>query len=108
MEIIMDMIRTLDTILTGIMILFIIIAGIHLFASTLIWVTDGVIIIMDGADITIIMAIIITEHLFIPAMIIMAVVIILTGILPQLTPPEEARETMPDLQTIPIIMEAEE
>jgi hypothetical protein len=115
---IMDMIPIMDTIIIGGMIRSITIAGIRLFASTLIWVTDGGIIItdgtatttttMDGTAITIIMAIIITDLLIIPAMTIMAVIIIQTGILPQLTPQEEARETMPDLQTIPIIMEAEE
>jgi hypothetical protein len=114
----MDMIRILNTTIIGVMILFIATAGIRLFASTLTWVMAGAIIIMagtittittmDGTVITIIMDIIITDLLFIPAMIIMAVIITQTGILPQLTPPEGARETIPDLQTIIIIMETEE
>jgi len=66
------------------------------------------IITMGGMAIIIIMATIITDLLIIPAMIIMAMVIILTGTLPQLIPPEEAREAILDLQTILIIMETEE
>ena len=117
MEIIMDMIPIMDTTITGVTILSITIAGTHLFTSILTLATDGTIIIMDGMTITIIImdgtaitiigATIITDLPIIPVMIIMAVIIIQTGILPLLTPPEGARETTPHLQTIAIIVETE-
>jgi hypothetical protein len=103
----MDMIPIMDTTITGVTILSITIAGIHLFTSILTLATDGTIIIMDGTAITIIMATIITDLPIIPVMIIMAGIIIQTGILPLLTLPEGARETTPDLQIIAIIMETE-
>ena len=117
MEIIMDMIHIMVTTITGVTILSITIAGTHLFTSILTLATDGtiiimdgtitIIIIMDGTAITIIMATIITDLPIIPVMIIMAGIIIQTRILLLLTPPEGARETTPDLQTIVIIMGTE-
>ena len=117
MEIIMDMTHIMDTTITGVTILSITIAGTHLFTSILTLATDGTIIIMDGmittiiimdgTAITIIMATIITDLPIIPAMIIMAGIIIQTGILLLLTPTEGVRETTPDLQTIVIIMGTE-
>ena len=105
----------MDTIITGVMILSIIIAGTRLFTSILTLATDGTIIIMDGMTITIIimvgtviiiiMATIITDLPIIPVMIIMAGIIIQTDILPLLTPTGGARETTPDLQITAIIME---
>jgi hypothetical protein len=69
--------------------------------------TITTIIIMDGTAITIIMDTIITDLPIIPVMIIMAGIIIQTGILLLLTLPGGARETTPDLPTIAIIMGTE-
>jgi hypothetical protein len=118
LEIIMGTTRTTDTTITGVMILSITVAGIRHFASTLTWATDGAIITMagtittittmGGTVITIIMVTIITGLRIIRGMIITAMVITPTGLLLRLTLTEEVRETIPDHQTIQIIMGTEE
>jgi hypothetical protein len=97
MEIIMDMILITDTIIIGVMIPFITVAGIHLLCSALTSETDGGTTIIAGMDITITMVAMNTDRIITDTRILM--VIIPTGT-PQVPRREEIRVTIREYQLI--------
>lgn len=102
----MDTILISEAIITGVMILFITIAGTHLLYSVLTSGTYGAITIMDGMVIavTIVMATMITDRVIMQITIIM--VIIQTGLCPPVTRHGETMGTILKHQLI-IIMDQE-
>jgi hypothetical protein len=97
MEIIMDMILITDTIIIGVMIPFITMAGIHLLCSALTSETDGGTTIIAGMDITITMVAMNTDRIITDTRILM--VIIPTGT-PQVPRREEIRVIIREYQLI--------
>jgi hypothetical protein len=102
MEIIMDLILITETIIIGVMILFITVAGTHLLYSVLTLETDGGTTITAGMDITITMIAIITDRIITDTTILM--VIIPTNTL-QVPLREEIPVTIPEHQLIIIVFQ---